>query len=222
MAKTLIVHTTESNPSPRAAGDVAAYLKRENKMSHRVFDPAYNVEAFLLDWDAPERTLKNLSGGVETNNRPGTFQVEIVGWADTTHRQSDTWYFNLAMFLRKCCNETGTPWTFPVPFLSSDYSKRHINRLSNEAWLTVNGIVGHCHVPENQHWDPGLLDVGKLQLYGGADEMATADELVRAFMNFKIRTRIDLTPSDPDGTEATLTVQQIISNAYIELQKQNR
>lgn len=162
MARTLIVHTTESNSSPGAAQRAADFLRRANKMSHQVYDPVYDQTAVLLPWDAPERTLKNLVGGVQTNNRPGTFQVEIVGWARQTHLMSDRWYRNLADYLHACCVELGVPWVFPVQFLSASYADRHINRLSFEEWLRVDGVIGHCHVPENDHWDPGLLDVERL------------------------------------------------------------
>ncbi len=175
MARTLIVHTTESNSSPSAAQNVAAYLLRKNLPSHQVYDPAYDNAEVLLPWAFPAKALRNLAGGVETNRRDNVFQVEIVAWAGTIHEQSDTWYRNLAQYLYRCCAETGTPWVFPCKFQSASYEYRHVTRLSFREWLTADGVYGHCHVPENEHWDPGLLDVERLQRFATPDPEEDSD-----------------------------------------------
>lgn len=35
-------------------------------------------------------------------------------------------------------------------------------RLTNAAWLAIQGWVGHCHVPQNDHPDPGPIDIQEL------------------------------------------------------------
>jgi hypothetical protein len=40
-------------------------------------------------------------------------------------------------------------------------------RFSGDEWLAFSGICGHQHVPENIHWDPGLLPIGRLSALMG-------------------------------------------------------
>lgn len=35
-------------------------------------------------------------------------------------------------------------------------------RLSNSAWINTVGWVGHEHVPQNDHWDPGSFDIARV------------------------------------------------------------
>ena len=34
--------------------------------------------------------------------------------------------------------------------------------MTNDEWNDFDGWCGHQHVPENEHWDPGKLDIGRL------------------------------------------------------------
>ena len=52
-------------------------------------------------------------------------------------------------------------------------------RLSPAAWMAYNGWLGHQHVPENDHTDPGAIDIATL--LGEEDiDMATGDEIMAA------------------------------------------
>jgi hypothetical protein len=34
--------------------------------------------------------------------------------------------------------------------------------MTEDEWNNFDGWCGHQHVPENEHWDPGKLDIGRL------------------------------------------------------------
>lgn len=154
----LVLHTTESDAG--TAQSVAAFLRSRGYESHTVFDPATGEHVRLLPWSTPAKSLRNLAGGVETNRRGGVYQVEVVGRAADVGHYSDDWYRRLAEYVRRCCAETGTPLVFPHRFVSypKSYGLHAPQRLDPAAWLTVSGVIGHQHVPESDHGDPGDLN----------------------------------------------------------------
>jgi hypothetical protein len=171
----VVLHTTESNPGTCEA--VAAYLVRMGYESHEVFDPSNGDLIQLLPPSEPGKSLVNLPGGVETNRRGGVYQIEIVGRAVDVPNYDDAWYERLRVRLVEVCGFTGTPYVFPLPFqpYPQSYGKNLV-RLNYDDWLTVEGLVGHQHVPENDHGDPGALDITRLQ----KDDDMTIDDLVKA------------------------------------------
>lgn len=108
--------------------------------------------------------LVDVSGGVRTN-RAGerVIQIEMVGHAAQLRDEydSDDWVW-LGQFLRQLCVAEGVPFVFPLPFLATPQEAYGVNkpgRLSGAAFKEISGIIGHQHVPENEHWDPGFVNV---------------------------------------------------------------
>jgi hypothetical protein len=130
---------------------------------HEVFDPSNGDGVILLPPSAPGKALLNLPGGVETNNRGGVYQIEIVGRAVDVPYYDDAWYERLRVRLLEVCGFTGTPYVFPLPFqpYPQSYGKNLV-RMTYDDWLEFTGVCGHLHVPENDHGDPGALDVARL------------------------------------------------------------
>ena len=160
--KCVVLHSTESDPGSGEA--VARYLIRMGYEPHEVFDPSDGFGAILLPVSAAGKALLNLPGGVETNNRGGVYQIEIVGRAVDVPDYDDAWYERLRVRLLDVCAMTGTPYVFPLPFQPYPQSYGdNLVRLNYEDWLTIEGCIGHMHVPENSHGDPGALDVTRLQ-----------------------------------------------------------
>jgi hypothetical protein len=164
----LLLHTTETNDG--TGRTLARTMPLAGTAPHAIYEPALDVEYVLLAPGQRAKSLRNLAGGVETNNRErdgaaGTdvYQVEIVARAAEVAGKSDAWYGNLRRYLRRKAAELGVPYVFPLPF-AHDYGHAREVRLSNAEWYDpgLRGLIGHCHVPENTHWDPGPLDLGRL------------------------------------------------------------
>ena len=88
----------------------------------------------------------------------------------------DDWYRALAAEVTGICDELGVPKVFPCEFVPYPRSYRLGNgvRLAGPVWLRVEGIVGHMHVPESDHGDPGdLSGCGGLLLVTVAQEATT-------------------------------------------------
>jgi len=169
----LILHTTEGTTAQGAAD----WMRKQRTMSHRVYNPTNNETIQLVPWNQPARSLRNLTGGVETNNRPNVYQLEIVGHAEAIPTYDPLWYENLAVEILWICDELDIPRTFPAPFIPypASYGKHNGIRLTNTDWLNATGIIGHCHVPENTHGDPG--DITRLipLITGAPTPMPTPD-----------------------------------------------
>lgn len=171
----LVLHFTQGTT---IAGAVAA-MRKARSGCHEVVDPAMvgsegqALTQQLLPWTTPARSLKHPAGRPETNNRGfgsnplgRCYQVEIVGYSEKAATYGDVWYQRLGAYLDARCTALRIPPVFPLPFIGSRaYGASAPTRLTWEAWSRVAGIVGHQHVPGNEHWDPGEIDVARLTRY---------------------------------------------------------
>jgi hypothetical protein len=210
----LVLHTTESDPG--TAQTIATYLVSKGCQSHTVYDPSTGEHIRLLPWSQPAKALRNLPGGVETNNRGDVYQIELVGRAQDVPGYSSTWFAALALYVQRVCAETGTPIVFPCPFVPypQSYGLTAAQRMSNDEWLACTGIVGHQHVPESDHGDPGDMSrlVDLLTNYG--DDMAVAkedlDAIAAAVWSFGVGTVKD--PGAPARSILSWTKDEIDGN----------
>ena len=152
-----VLHTTESPPGSGRGVDNFFQNRLQGGQDYRphvLFDPSDGFEKRYLYPSDYARALNNESGGVETNRRPGgVFQVEIVGQSADCGEYDDIWYAALQEYL--------VYWSI---LLDIDYAFYEGRRLSPEEWYAPRyGWFGHRHVPENNHSDPGTLDLSRLR-----------------------------------------------------------
>lgn len=129
------------------------------------------------------RALANQSGGVETNTL-NVIQIELIGTCDPKHQKSwdgkghylagrDYVFWPaatraqlnfVARMLADISEQTGLRLQAPVVFKAypGSYGQSNANRLSGEEWKNTTGVVGHQHVPENSHGDPGNIDISRI------------------------------------------------------------
>jgi hypothetical protein len=180
-----VIHTTES--STFTPGDT--YFGR-NVWPHFTFiqgDRSYTDAVWQhLPLDRAARALANRSGGVETN-REGCIQIEVVGYASRPawSQGGGQTVWNFRRLMRAIEANTDIPRRCGVTFGGNEqYGLDNRYELSNSAWESYRGWLGHQHVPENSHWDPGEIDIDNLLAL--EDDMPTVDEIVQAL-------------ADPDG-----------------------
>ena len=126
------------------------------------------------------RALANKSGGVETNTL-NAIQIELIGTCDPKHRVSwdgkgvykagkDYVYWPeatkrqrnfVARMLADISEQTGMRLTTSVIWKAypGSYGEKNPNRLTFAEWRNTVGVVGHQHVPENSHGDPGNINI---------------------------------------------------------------
>lgn len=170
-ANTGVIHTTEGVSLPSYGGGASA----------PTFTVVPNVGARTcsvyqhFDVDRSARALVNAPGGVGTNTL-NCVQVELVGtcdpathtkWGKTPHvfwPQAEDWaLMELARLMRWLSDEHGVKLQSTVAWKAypSSYGTRSQNgvRLTGQQWLDTYGWVGHMHVPENLHGDPGAFPI---------------------------------------------------------------
>jgi hypothetical protein len=172
----VILHTTEGMSWPTYSGGSIApnYTARPN------------FEKKRLDWrqhfpdERSSRALENHPGGVETNTL-NVVQVELIGTCDPTHAktwagrragrdyiywpEAPAWALRgVADFLADQAKRHGTKLVAPKPFEAypASYGANNGVRMTASEWVNFYGIAGHQHVPENDHGDPGALDINRI------------------------------------------------------------
>lgn len=144
----IVHHTTEGSS---AAGAMAAFTRNKS-------DPHFTVDANAIfqhiDTAEGARALRNDPGGVETN-RDSAVQIELVGFAHLAKDRAAL--TNLARLCRWIESTHGVPRVWPNGLPRPAVGGRDPGGHNRNAatWDTQSGHYGHCHVPENTHWDPG-------------------------------------------------------------------
>jgi hypothetical protein len=158
----VVLHTTETAGIPDYSNGATAphltYYARERRwVQHTSFATA-------------ARALRNESGGVQTN-RDSVLQVEIVAYSAESMvdkygggrvKVSELTEENLAdlrEFLYWAHEHFGVALRWPGKRAES-YGEANGSgfRMSLSQWEQYDGVCGHQHVPENDHWDPGALN----------------------------------------------------------------
>ena len=165
----LVLHTMEVDGWPGYSnGGTAPHLSLR---VYRNADGSLKSYAWRqhFPFNRSARALKNLRGGIETNNSTqGVIQVELAGTCGWAKNVNPKWCDAdvvkkigkpLIDFLVFCNKELGIQLVSPYPFVAYNAPKR---RMSYSEWLKFKGICGHQHVPENDHVDPGTIPIAWL------------------------------------------------------------
>lgn len=168
----LVLHTTEGTSWPTYSGGATAPTYTGNPPLGKRFG---KWRAHFPD-EKSARALANTSGGVETNTL-NAVQLELIGTCDPKHALrwngltagKDYVYWPnankrqlrwLARIIADLHVRHGLRLDAPRNFkpYPSSYGNNGV-RLSFNGWLNVTGVIGHQHVPENTHGDPGNIDI---------------------------------------------------------------
>ena len=145
-----IVHHTTQGSS--ASGAIATYKQTGNYPHFTVED---DVVYQHVDTNQAVTALEHPRGTVETN-RSHAIQIELVGFAEKP--KSSTSLRTVAALCRWLERQHSVPrvWPngYPDPPVNGQEPHVHYNR-DETNWQTKGGHYGHCHVPNNHHWDPG-------------------------------------------------------------------
>ncbi|MGP4916253.1 peptidoglycan-binding protein [Brachybacterium tyrofermentans] len=166
-----LLHSTETGTWPGYGGGSSA-----PHMTLRFNEGGKSIEARQhFRADRPARALVNQSGGVQTNNWT-VFQIELIGSCDrafaTKHGYpylpdllTEPWARDaLAAVLASVSESLGIPLASSVDWARypGSYGENAGQRLSDAGWTGYTGWLGHQHVPENDHGDPGDIPVAAI------------------------------------------------------------
>lgn len=182
-----VLHTTETSGWPGYVGGATAptYTARPAPAKKKLEWRQHFPETMSA------RALRNEPGGVETNTL-NAVQVELIGtcapgvrdqWVRAGLREGIDFIFwpdapdwalkELGDFLAHLHNTRGiklqAPEFLPYPASYGDSSVR----FTGAAWSRFYGVCGHQHVPENDHGDPGALNIEKVIRFALGDTYPT-------------------------------------------------
>lgn len=181
-----VLHTTEGLGWPVYSSDGKAGAKAPHMTGKPDFtNRRINFRQHFAN-EHSSRALQNLSGGVTTNTN-NAFQIELIGTCDDalatewkigtrTYKQgvdylywpaAPDWALQSVADHMKYLHEKFPkfPIRSTVEFANYDSRKGGLQknvRLSGSEWNNYYGILGHQHVPENYHGDPGKFPIARL------------------------------------------------------------
>lgn len=184
------LHTTEGPSWPGYDGGLIA--------PNLTASPDFRKKRLLWRQHFPinmsSRALQNRPGGVQTNLDQNV-QVELVGTCErggpgVYWPEAPDWcYQGLAEFLKWMNTEWQLLMNFAPVWLNygpdprrpgvtpAAYGLNNGVRLRGRAYDDFRGILGHQHTPENEHGDPGKLDIVRLQKFIGTVTITPAEKV---------------------------------------------
>ncbi|MYT26670.1 hypothetical protein GTW69_41495 [Streptomyces sp. SID7760] len=189
-----VLHTTEGRTVPdyRGGRDAPNFTLLPDI-------PARKLRVFQhFDFDVSSRALVNLAGGVETNTA-NAVQFELVGTCD--ERNAVTWdgkragvdyifwpdapdwlLAELGRVVRWAYDHHGIKMQSTVTWKAykrgqagGSYGANGV-RLTGAQWGAYYGWLGHQHVPENDHGDPGDLNFARVLVYARGENPDPSEE----------------------------------------------
>ncbi|MGY4643230.1 hypothetical protein [Cellulomonas sp. URHB0016] len=162
----IVLHTTEGAGYPSAAT-----YHDGRSAPHATVDPWGRTFRQHYSLDEAAWSLK-APPGISTNTM-GAVQLEIIGTSDPRDgllasvfvpTMPDEPMGYVAGLVRLVADRLGLPMSASVAWLPypASYGSSGGQRLSTPAWYAYRGVLGHQHVPGNDHGDPGALDVDRL------------------------------------------------------------
>lgn len=147
-------HTTEGSS---IEGAVAAYRSADSWPT-LTWDPDSGRIVQHLPADVAARSLRNPSGGVETN-RMGRVHVQIEVVARAVHPFTQASRMEGFPGLLRWLDRLGVPRRWPAgrPLAYPDSYGSDNPQRRPQLWTSKGGHYGHSQVPENDHGDPGHI-----------------------------------------------------------------
>lgn len=190
-------------------------------MPHGTIKPKANVGVEIrqhLPLDQGSFSLRNLDGGVQTN-RDYVFQWELIG---TSEKGGPGYYWPdaddavLADLYEKLIGPLSDEYNIPLKALNfqaypASYGARgdtNTVRLSGSAFDTYSGWLGHQHVPENVHGDPGAFPWARMMetqmALTKAETIAAAKQGTLDAWTEKVIENVPVHEGDPQGANWSL------------------
>ncbi len=155
-----VLHTTETTDYTYSP---YSYFGHLNPPHFTVVNKPSGVKIYQhFSTNTGSRALRNKTGGVKTN-AGGAIQIEIAWRAANISNLPDAMKDALNSLIDWISSTKGISKTSP-PFFDDNggYGTGAPSRMSFAQWQSFNAWCGHQHVPENVHWDPGLIDIDAL------------------------------------------------------------
>ncbi|MGW0615038.1 peptidoglycan-binding protein LysM [Streptomyces sp. NPDC002788] len=157
----VVHHTTESPAGGKYLDAVSSYLIKVAAEPHLIYCPVTDRVGQFGPLHHSARALRN--DGSRRTNREGSVcvQIEVLGyaarpWTAGWDPQTKPGWQEILAALRSWEVPDVWPAGPPVAYPGGSASR------SRRVWQSRGGHFGHCHVPGNDHGDPGAIDTAKV------------------------------------------------------------
>lgn len=168
----IVMHTTETldDNDPTGTADPERWIPGWIYPSNWVIDYERDTVYRILSLDRAGKALYNAPGGVSTNTLP-CVQVEINGsangvggWPVAKRKWIAARLAEIVTEVRKLGYDINLDPAYQVPAgaIAMSATETAPQRMTFGQWNAYHGLCGHRHVPENDHWDAGALDLQEL------------------------------------------------------------
>ncbi len=137
---------------------IAGYLQSVNYCPHLMWDPWSGKVVQFYPANQSARAVRNSSGGVETN-RMGSVCIQVEAFFSPGAVRDGKKYATVADTpcvgldkIVRWMRSWGSPDVWPSGWPAWTGNSRSVSN-----WTQKAGHYGHCHVPENDHTDPGPM-----------------------------------------------------------------
>lgn len=165
----LVLHTTEGAGTVQS---LFAFYHSSTFWPHFTADLVRKQIAQHIPYSRGGRALSHTTS-TQTNDA-NCIQIEIIGRAS----ESPGWPADqvdwLGHVLAPMLDELGIARRAPA-FVAGGAGFHAAQRMSETAWRSFNGVCGHEHVPENDHYDPGAFDIARFLAATGGTAPTEAD-----------------------------------------------
>lgn len=173
-------HTTESSFGSMDTL-IGFFQGRPCSTPHFAIDPSNGRKVQFIPITWASAALKNMAGGVETN-RANAIQTEVIGRAGETHNWGDELLQavgeHLADLIRYGADFDIHNWPETVGAMDGFIARPDApQRFSYPTWNGFPGSCWHQHVPEQDHWDGGKINMGRIVEHAQASLDGTATPL---------------------------------------------
>ncbi|MGI8576189.1 MAG: peptidoglycan-binding protein [Egibacteraceae bacterium] len=168
----IVLHTTEAKTYRPSAADYYGHQHYPHLTLARV-DGRWRFFQHI-PFDRAAKSLRNAPTGVQTN-RDAALQVEIAWTAAEMDALPRAALVVLRRWIQWCADEFGVQLQAPEFAGPEAYGASGTVRMSPSEWDAFDGVCAHQHVPENDHWDCGLIDIDFLLRPADADERVLAE-----------------------------------------------
>lgn len=195
-------HTTNVGPVPAdintPPAELTNWVPRHESPPHLWADPVRKQIFQSIDFNFGGLALFRDSTKGPTN---GTrcLQVEINHWAEWCGSFPEEWLKWLgeevqAPMVRWMWDNWGQDSfdidnTLNLKVLGGSASVNGVERLSQGMWENFSGSLGHVHIPQNDHFDAGLLNISRIAEYAKARLVINNPPPV-------VSPEVDMTPSE--------------------------
>lgn len=169
----MVLHTTEgSNGS--MSGLIPFFQQRPCSTPHFAIDPSDRRKVQFIPITSAAAALRGGQSGYETN-RARCIQTEVIGFASETHTWPDEWVDFVGEHVADVV-AAGVPLNLDreVRFLGQGdgvlATTSAAQRMTPDQWHAFDGVCGHQHVPFNDHWDPGRLNINRVLATARGDQ----------------------------------------------------